>query len=102
MEEMGPGFGHFWIRDGRAGLGAVACERKLWITGLNEARLQLYGTRGREVTLHVLHREGANIHAWDVRATVQDSGTSADSYELYSFFSKRDLYHPFAIFRIYK
>ena len=31
---MGPGFGHFWIRDGRAGLGAVTCERKLWITGL--------------------------------------------------------------------
>ena len=49
MEEMGPGFGHFWIRDGRAGLGAVACERKLWITGLNEARLQFYGSVGAKL-----------------------------------------------------
>ena len=56
--------------------------------------------RGREVTLHVLNREGSNIHAWDVRETAKDSGTSAGSFERYSFFSKMDLYHPFAICRI--
>ena len=83
----------------RTRLGAVACERKLWITGLNEARLQLYG---RVVTLHVPNRESSNIHLWDVRATVQDSGTSADSFERNSFFSKKDLYHPLAFLRIYK
>ena len=97
---MVPGRRFVCAFDFRTGFGAVACERKLWITGLNEARLQLYGTRGREVTLHVLHREGSNIHAWDARETVQDSGTSADSLEIYSFLSEVDFYHPFATLRI--
>ena len=65
LEQMVPGRRFVCGFDYRTGFGAVACERKLWITGLNEARLQLYGTRGREVTLHVLHREGSNMHAWD-------------------------------------
>ena len=83
---MGPGRRFVCGFDYRTGFGAVACERKLWITGLNEARLQLYGTRGREVTLRVLNREGSNMHAWDAREAVQDSGTSADSFERYSFY----------------
>ena len=35
--------------DYRTGFGAVTCERKLWITGLNEARLQLYGSVGAKL-----------------------------------------------------
>ncbi len=39
---MGPGQRFGFGLDYRTGLGAITCERKLKITGLDEARLQLY------------------------------------------------------------
>ena len=75
-EELSPGFCHCWIRDDCSGFGAITCERKLWITGLNEASLQSRETRDARGTLPSTswqqpsyvrrRREGANVcGTWD-------------------------------------